>query len=44
MKDSVLMPIRGEGLMEDDADGEQQQDPQQVTYVLHPNCGIFEED
>ncbi|KPI42367.1 DNA replication licensing factor mcm6 [Cyphellophora attinorum] len=42
IKDSTIMPIRGEGLMdEDDADAQPQ--AAQVTYVLHPNCGIFED-
>lgn len=45
LQDSIIMPIRGEGLMdEDQADGaDAAQQPAQVTYVLHPNCGIFEE-
>ena len=37
------MPIRGEGLVDDDED-QQQDEQQQVSYVLHPNCGIFDED
>lgn len=34
------MPIRGEGLM--DEDGQQQGQSQSVVYVLHPNCAIEE--
>jgi DNA replication licensing factor MCM6 len=35
------MLIRGEGLT--DADGQQQdEEPQKVVYVLHPNCAIEE--
>jgi DNA replication licensing factor MCM6 len=34
------MPIRGEGLM--DEDDEDQQQGQRVVYVLHPNCAIEE--
>lgn len=41
------MPIRGEGLVDEDGDaagvdGEGREE--KVTYVLHPNCGIFDED
>lgn len=36
------MPIRGEGLVEDGQDQDQQEN-EQVSYVLHPNCGIFDE-
>ena len=37
------MPIRGEGLVDEDED-EQQQEEQKVSYVLHPNCGIFDDE
>lgn len=39
------MPIRGEGLLDGDEEQQQQADGEgdEVTYVLHPNCGIFEE-
>ncbi|KAL1981130.1 hypothetical protein VTN96DRAFT_3064 [Rasamsonia emersonii] len=40
VKDNILMPIRGEGLM--DEDGQQQGQSQSVVYVLHPNCAIEE--
>lgn len=41
------MPIRGEGLVADDNEDDEQEDEtdaQKVSYVLHPNCGIFDED
>lgn len=38
------MPIRGEGLIDGDDDEQQQDgDGEEITYVLHPNCGIFDE-
>ncbi|KAL2006286.1 hypothetical protein VTN00DRAFT_9940 [Thermoascus crustaceus] len=41
VKDNILMPIRGEGLV--DEDGNQQgETAQRVVYVLHPNCAIEE--
>ncbi|RMZ83580.1 hypothetical protein DV738_g1101, partial [Chaetothyriales sp. CBS 135597] len=47
VKDNILMPIRGEGLLDGDADDEQAQQQQQqqptVKYVLHPNCGLFDD-
>lgn len=39
-QDNILMQIRGEGLIDDDQQGEQVQ--QKVVYVLHPNCAIEE--
>ena len=36
------MPIRGEGLVEEGAD--QQQEEEKVSFVLHPNCGIFDDE
>lgn len=42
-KDNILMPIRGEGLMnedEDEEDGQPEREPQKVVYILHPNCAI----
>ncbi|ETN40397.1 uncharacterized protein HMPREF1541_04674 [Cyphellophora europaea CBS 101466] len=43
-KDSIIMPIRGEGLVDEDGgpDGGAQ-GSEQVAYVLHPNCGLFDE-
>ncbi|RMD43505.1 hypothetical protein DV735_g1667, partial [Chaetothyriales sp. CBS 134920] len=45
VKDNIIMPIRGEGLLDgDDADDEQQQPAAStVKYVLHPNCGLFDD-
>ncbi|KAL1968020.1 hypothetical protein VTN77DRAFT_2437 [Rasamsonia byssochlamydoides] len=40
VKDNILMPIRGEGLM--DEDGQEQRQGQRIVYVLHPNCAIEE--
>ena len=34
------MPIRGEGLMDEDQDDAEEED--KLTYVLHPNCAIEE--
>jgi len=39
VKDNILMPIRGEGLV-DDEDDQQEREPQKVVYILHPNCAI----
>jgi hypothetical protein len=36
------MPVRGEGLLDEDEDAETPEET--LSYVLHPNCGIFEED
>lgn len=36
------MPIRGEGLA-DGAGDDGAREYTQVTYMLHPNCGIFDE-
>ncbi|KAJ9208983.1 hypothetical protein DTO021D3_200 [Paecilomyces variotii] len=41
VKDNILMPIRGEGLVED-TDGEQSARTEKTVYVLHPNCAIEE--
>jgi hypothetical protein len=38
------MPIRGEGLIDDDDDEQEQQGEEKVSYVLHPNCGIFDDE
>ncbi|KAF4180010.1 hypothetical protein CNMCM8694_003400 [Aspergillus lentulus] len=40
VKENILMPIRGEGLV--DADGDQQEQVQRTVYVLHPNCAYEE--
>lgn len=42
------MPIRGEGLVDEDAgtaanDAAAEGDAE-VSYVLHPNCGLFDDD
>ncbi|KAI9798212.1 MAG: hypothetical protein M1825_005403 [Sarcosagium campestre] len=37
-KDNVLMPLRGEGLMEDEDQDREAAD--RVVYVLHPNCAV----
>ncbi|KAI1927115.1 MCM DNA helicase complex subunit mcm6 [Ophidiomyces ophidiicola] len=41
VKDNILMPIRGEGLV-DASDDTQSTSPQRVVYVLHPNCAVEE--
>ncbi|KAI9852135.1 MAG: MCM DNA helicase complex subunit mcm6 [Thelocarpon superellum] len=45
VKDNILMQIRGEGLIEDDAEGVaagSAADGERVVYVLHPNCAVEE--
>ena len=37
------MPIRGEGLVDEDEEQDQDEE-QKVSYVLHPNCGIFDDE
>ncbi|KEF61510.1 minichromosome maintenance protein 6 [Exophiala aquamarina CBS 119918] len=54
IKDNVIIPIRGEGLVEgEDENGEANQaagessntaQGQKLSYALHPNCGIFEDE
>ncbi len=44
VQDNVIMPIRGEGLVDGDDEEQQQDEHQQVSYVLHPNCGIFDDE
>ncbi|KAJ0413094.1 MCM2/3/5 family-domain-containing protein [Aspergillus carlsbadensis] len=39
VKDNILMPIHGEGLVDDDSETQ----TQRTVYVLHPNCAIDEE-
>ncbi|KAL4887684.1 MCM2/3/5 family-domain-containing protein [Aspergillus karnatakaensis] len=41
VKDNILMPIHGDGLLEEGADGDAA--PQRTVYVIHPNCAIDEE-
>lgn len=41
VKDNILMPIRGEGLVDVNEASEAQAD--KTIYVLHPNCAIDEE-
>ncbi|KAI9679231.1 MAG: MCM DNA helicase complex subunit mcm6 [Caeruleum heppii] len=44
VKDNILMQIRGEGLVENTADDEEDDTMRgdQVVYVLHPNCAVEE--
>ncbi|KAL2846424.1 MCM2/3/5 family-domain-containing protein [Aspergillus pseudoustus] len=39
VKDNILMPIHGEGLVDDSSETQ----TQSTVYVLHPNCAIDEE-
>lgn len=42
-QDNILMQIRGEGLMDEDGDGEgSARAAEHVVYVLHPNCAVEE--
>jgi hypothetical protein len=39
------MAIRGEGLRdEDEEDDAEARANERVSYALHPNCGIFEDE
>ncbi|KAI9042734.1 MCM DNA helicase complex subunit MCM6 [Aspergillus affinis] len=42
VKDNVLMPIRGEGLVDTATDEAQGEQLQRTVYVLHPNCAADE--
>ncbi|RMZ78439.1 hypothetical protein DV737_g3880, partial [Chaetothyriales sp. CBS 132003] len=49
VKENIIMPIRGEGLLDGDGDEPGQQDHRHhqsgsstVKYVLHPNCALFD--
>ncbi|KAH0846521.1 hypothetical protein AYO21_10127 [Fonsecaea monophora] len=49
VKDNIIIPIRGEGLVEGDEDGAGEPSTttaqsQRLTYALHPNCGIFDDE
>ncbi|RAK88948.1 DNA replication licensing factor Mcm6 [Aspergillus costaricaensis CBS 115574] len=41
IKDNILMPIRGQGLVDADDEGQSEQ-VQRTVYVMHPNCAIDE--
>jgi DNA replication licensing factor MCM6 len=43
VQDDVIMPVRGEGLVDED-DEQEERNAQKVGYVLHPNCGIFDDE
>ncbi len=46
-QEDVIIAIRGEGLAEDDGDNDDAAAttrPERITYALHPNCGIFEDE
>ncbi|KAK1140031.1 MCM DNA helicase complex subunit mcm6 [Aspergillus melleus] len=42
VKDNILMPIRGEGLVDTANDETQGEQLQRTVYVLHPNCAADE--
>jgi len=51
VQDNILMPIRGEGLVDGDGEGEDdaqggegssRRREEKVVYVLHPNCAVEE--
>ncbi|THC97160.1 hypothetical protein EYZ11_003375 [Aspergillus tanneri] len=42
VKDNILMPIRGEGLIDTAEDSTQGEQLQRTVYVLHPNCAADE--
>ncbi|ETI23345.1 hypothetical protein G647_05146 [Cladophialophora carrionii CBS 160.54] len=47
VKDNVIIAIRGEGLVEgdnEDAGAGSSGANQRLTYALHPNCGLFDEE
>ncbi|KAL5338572.1 MCM2/3/5 family-domain-containing protein [Aspergillus crustosus] len=43
VKDNILMPIYGEGLVEDGGGGAGNDAGDKTVYVIHPNCAIDEE-
>lgn len=43
VKDNILMPIRGEGLVDGEGEGRASgSGEEKVVYVLHPNCAVEE--
>lgn len=46
VQDNVIIALRGEGLVEDDDDEAVASAAanQRLSYALHPNCGIFDEE
>lgn len=42
VKDNIVMPIRGEGMVDADAEEGSVEDGGRVVYVLHPNCAVEE--
>ncbi|KAL8777204.1 MAG: hypothetical protein Q9213_007960 [Squamulea squamosa] len=40
VKDNILMQIRGEGLVDEEGEGSEEQERR--VYVLHPNCAVEE--
>lgn len=45
LQDNVIIAIRGEGLVEDDEDQANTAAPSgTLSYALHPNCGIFDDE
>ena len=42
VKDNIIMPIRGEGMMDADAGEGSAEDGGRIVYVLHPNCAVEE--
>ncbi|KIX10136.1 uncharacterized protein Z518_01217 [Rhinocladiella mackenziei CBS 650.93] len=45
IRTDVIIPVRGEGLVEDNDDNNagQSTTTPRLTYALHPNCGIFDD-
>ncbi|KAK8051521.1 MCM DNA helicase complex subunit MCM6 [Apiospora rasikravindrae] len=43
VKDNILMAVRGDGLVPDDAENGEASVSQKVTYVIHPNCALEED-
>lgn len=41
-QDNILMPIRGEGLIEDGEEQTNSAESNRLVYVLHPNCAVEE--
>lgn len=42
LQESILMAIRGEGLVDDAGEGSSEQ-PTKTSYVIHPNCALHED-
>lgn len=40
----MIIPIRGEGLVEGEGEDRADEASRTLSYALHPNCGIFDDE